>query len=70
MPERTSFEFPLQISTAPRNDYKKEGARFELQKITTQWIAPEGMTAINRWNYVNDEDFNPDEFLKELREAN
>lgn len=67
IPERPSLSFPLQISTAPRNDYKKEGARFELQKITTQWIAPDGMTATERWNFVDDEDFNPDDFLKELR---
>lgn len=48
---------------------KKDAARFELQKITTQWIAPEGMNSVNRWNFVNDEDFDPDTFLKELREG-
>lgn len=56
IPEKPSLEFPLQISTSP-------------QKITTQWTAPEGMTATTRWNFLNDENFNPDEFLKELKEA-
>ena len=59
----------LVLLVAPLKTKMKSNASMELKKITMQWLAPEGMTAVNRWNYVNDEDFDPDKFLMELKEG-
>ena len=41
-------------------------AEFLLKKLTGQWIAPEGMSKMDRFIYVDDEDFDADAFLDSL----
>lgn len=67
--QRPSVAFPLQLLTTPHHENQENNATFELQTITTQWITAKNLTATQRWNLLNDEDFNPDEFLKELKET-
>jgi len=66
--EKFGNRFQWKISTLPPSDYKLDNAMLELQKITTQWITPNGMNAAQRWGYVDDEDFDPDGFLNDIRE--
>ena len=61
-------KFPISILAAPLEKKMKYPINLELEKITTKWIIPDGMTAIERWNFIDDENFDPDAFLKELRE--
>lgn len=58
----------LTVSVAPLKEKMKNNASLELQKITMQWLVPEGMTAVDRWNFVDDEDFDPEVFLREIME--
>jgi hypothetical protein len=67
--DRISREPSLSILAAPLKRKMKHGANLELKKITTQWLVPDGMTAVDRWELIADENFNPDEFLNELREG-
>jgi len=69
IPKGPQKYFDIQISTNQINSYMKSGANLELRNITTQWMAPDGMNTVDRWNYINDEDFDPDEFLRELKEG-
>ncbi len=70
IPDPISKKFYITILATPLDPYKslKNGANLELQKITTQWIAPDGMSAVDRWEFVEDEDFDADKFLDELGE--
>ncbi|MEA2048470.1 MAG: hypothetical protein U9O64_08515 [Campylobacterota bacterium] len=54
------------IVSHPANEHG--ASKLTLEKITGQWIAPDGMRAIDRWQFVDDEDFDPKEFLRELKE--
>jgi len=56
------------LAVAPKTKMKYGGS-LELKKITTEWVIPDGMTAIDRWELIDDEDFDPDAFLKEIREG-
>ncbi len=47
--------------------YQNGGAHMELEKITGQWVAPEGMTRIQRWCLLDDEEFNVDAFIDDMR---
>ncbi len=55
--------------TAHTDGKNGEPQGFALQKITRQWLFPENMDAAERWNFVDDEDFDPDAFLQELKRA-
>ncbi len=54
---------------APDYHYKETSAEFLLTKITGQWLAPDGMSAMDRWRFVDDEDFDADAFLNELADT-
>ncbi len=69
IPQRPLKDFDIKISTTQSNSSMKNGSNLVLENITTQWLAPDGMNAVDRWNYINDEDFDPDAFLNELREV-
>jgi hypothetical protein len=53
---------------APDTYHQKNSAEFLLTKLTGQWIAPEGMTVLDRWNYIDEQDFNPEQYLKDLKD--
>ncbi|MBM9520108.1 hypothetical protein JWG39_09805 [Desulforhopalus vacuolatus] len=56
----------LYMTVYSRN-YKNYGpAKFALEKITSEWVMPDGMTHMDRFVYVDDEDFDADAFLDNL----
>ncbi|MGE4559008.1 MAG: hypothetical protein AB7E77_02300 [Desulfobulbus sp.] len=59
----------VQIATLspPKSGNEQKG--FVIKTITGQWLPPEGGDAAQRWNYVDDDDFDPDAFLRELKRA-
>ncbi|WP_041273041.1 hypothetical protein [Desulforapulum autotrophicum] len=67
--ENPKLTMPIVVSSIPPKEISTDGCRMALQMITKQWVMPEDATAAHRWNYVDDEDFNPDEFLRELKGA-
>jgi len=66
-PDNVGSERYLTVLGAPMDKKVKNDGNLELLKITKQWLVPDGMTAIERWNFVDDEDFDPDAFLEEIR---
>jgi hypothetical protein len=64
--EGVSRKFSIYILAKPLKTEIKNGAKLELKKITIEWITPENMSEIDRWELIDDEDFNPDTFLKEI----
>jgi hypothetical protein len=62
-------KIPITVLLAPLNKKMKYDVNLLLENITEEWLMPDGMTAIERWELIADEDFNPDEFLNELREG-
>ncbi|WP_201352644.1 hypothetical protein [Hydrogenimonas urashimensis] len=48
--------------------FERGGAHMELKKITGEWVMPEGMTKVQRWFFTDDENFDPDTFLREVVE--
>lgn len=67
-PDKIGSKNYLTLLVAPLKRKMRDGANLELKKITTQWLVPEGMTSVDRWELIDNEDFSPDEFLNELRE--
>jgi len=47
---------------------KQGSSKLILKNITGQWVQPVGMTKVDRWQYVDDSNFNPDMFLQDLKE--
>ena len=45
---------------------EQEACSLALKSITLQKIAPQGMTPLERWELVDDEDFDPDAYLRAL----
>ena len=66
-PDKVGDKRHLTLSVSPLNTKMKNNASLELKKITKQWLVPDGMTAVDRWNFMDDEDFDPEEFLREIR---
>jgi len=58
----------LYMTVYSRNYEGYGPAKFALEKITTEWVMPDGMSEMDRFIYVDDEDFDPDKFLMELKE--
>lgn len=53
--------------TAYSRNYESYGpAKFALEKITSEWVMPDGMSKMDRFLYVDDADFDADAFLDEL----
>lgn len=53
--------------TVHSRNYESYGpAKFALEKITSEWVMPDGMTKMDRFIYVDDVDFDADAFLDEL----
>lgn len=48
------------------SNYPDTKTAFMLNKLTGQWKAPEGMKAVERWYYIDKEDFDPEQFIKDL----
>lgn len=69
IPGSVSGKFLLTVSASKPGEKAHYDLHMRLKKITTKWITPDGMTAIDRWNLIDDEDFDPDEFLMELKEG-
>lgn len=51
----------------PKSGDEQKG--FAIKTVTGQWLLPKGIDAAQRWNYVDDDDFDPDAFLRELKRA-
>jgi hypothetical protein len=49
---------------------RRQGARLVLRSITGRWVPPQGMTAAERWQLVDDQDFDVDAFLDDVTETN
>lgn len=46
---------------------KQAGAsKLVLEKITSQWVMPDGMNKMDRWFYIEKNDFDPETFMKDL----
>ncbi|WP_143170827.1 hypothetical protein [Desulfopila aestuarii] len=58
------WSYHMSVTTLPATPLGT--ARLTLANITGQWIAPDGMTAGERWQLVDDEDFDAGAFLDEL----
>jgi len=56
----------LYMTVYSRNDESYGPAKFALEKITSEWVMPDGMSKMDRFLYVDDDDFAVDEFLDEL----
>ena len=65
-PSRRTFLFVL---TNPWNSLIENGAKIILKDITQQWLATDNMSAGERWQFVDDDAFNPDVFLQEILET-
>ncbi len=46
--------------------FKRGGAHMELEKITGQWVMPDGMNWALRWALLDDDEFDPEEFIRDL----
>jgi hypothetical protein len=46
--------------------YPATKTAFRLENLTGQWQVPEGMKAVERWFYVDKQNFNPEQFIEDL----
>jgi hypothetical protein len=53
------------IAHAPREG---EAARLVLQSVSVGRVTPPGMTAVDRWELINDAQFDPEAYLNDLAE--
>ena len=57
----------LYMTVYSRNHERGGPAKLALEKITSEWVAPDGMTKMDRFLYVDDEDFDAELFLNDLK---
>ncbi len=69
VPTYVNGKFSLAVFAFKPDKTANSDLHMQLKKITTEWIIPDGMTATDRWNLIDDADFDPDAFLNEIREV-
>ena len=57
------------ITAFSQPDLEYEASSLALESITLQKIAPEGMTAVKRWELIDDDNFDADAFLNDLKSS-
>ncbi len=58
-------------ATIYSRNYENYGpAKFGLEHIASEWVMPDGMTKMDRYIYVDGDDFDADKFLDELANDN
>lgn len=58
-----SINYAVVEAHAPDND---KAARLSLRRISVGHATPDGMTALQRWRLVDENDFKPEQFLEDL----
>lgn len=59
--------YHMAVTTCPA--HKSGPATLALKAVTGGWVTPHGMTADDRWTFVDDEDFQPDAFLDQIADS-
>ena len=58
------WSYHMAVTSCP--EAKSGAAALALEKVVGGWVTPSGMTAAERWNYVDDESFDADAFVTDL----
>ena len=48
----------------PEKDYST--GKLVLKDVSAQWVEPSGMTKLSRWNYLDVQEFDPEQYLRDL----
>jgi hypothetical protein len=60
-------EYHMAVTSCPAT--KNGAATLALEQVTGGWVSPPGMTAEERWNFVDDEGFDAEGFINDLAEG-
>ena len=66
---RTGKDLKYHLAVTSRPDVKNGASTLALEQVTGGWVSPPGMTAEERWNYVDDESFAVEAFIDDLAEG-
>jgi len=64
---KPGYKFYITAFSQSDLKHKGEASSLALESITLQKIAPEGMTKLKRWELIDDNDFDADKFLNDLK---
>jgi hypothetical protein len=61
------YTYHMAVTSCP--DAKSGASTLVLDKVTGGWVSPPGMTADERWNFVDDESFDTEAFINDLADG-
>lgn len=64
--DRTRNGSAWHLALRPGAGGNREPGRFTLSEVTTGWQGPEGMSNPQRWHLVDEADFDPEQFVRDL----